>query len=154
MLAQAEQAVQSKVPAAMQDPLQRVIHAGLTILYSPQTKPRLQQQLAQCTDPAKDAGEGSVRMVGELYKQSNKTMPTPLFTPAAMIFAFEFLDLAAKAGKAQITPDLIAKTAHLVAENMMKLLGVTPDKLHQMIAQGQAQTAQPSGIVGSQMRGA
>lgn len=133
MLAQAEQAIQSKVPAKLQQALARVLQAGMTILYSPQLKTQLQQRIMGSSDPVKDASAGAVRLVSELYRQSNKTMPTDLVVPAAMIFAFEYLDLVAKAGKAQITPDMIAKTTTAVGDAVLPMFGVTKAKLAAMI---------------------
>jgi hypothetical protein len=144
MLEQAEQGIQSKVPQNLQAGLQKVIHAGLTIMYSPKLAQQRNQRLAQTTDPAKDAGEGSARLVLNLYQQSNKTMPPELVVPAAMIFAFEYLDLIAKAGKAQITPDVIAKTTQAVADSVLPMMGITKDKLAALIAQSQQGGAQPA----------
>ncbi len=165
MLAQAEQGIQSKVPAKLQDGLAKVIHAGLTIMYSPQLAQQRNAHMAASKDPAKDAGQGAARLVANLYQQSNKTMPIEIIVPAAMIFAFEYLDLVSKAGKAQITPDLIARATQEAADAALPLIGVTKDKLAQMIAQsqkggapsgqGQAPTPAPApGIIGAAQQGA
>ena len=145
MLKQAEQGIENKVPAQSKSAFTRVVTAGLTILYSPQMEQMRAQRMAQVQDPAKDAGQGAARMLSNLYEQSKKTMPVEVMVPAAMIFAFEFLDLLAQAGKAQITPDLIDKTTQAVGDAVLPMFGVTPDKLQQMIAQ--AQPKKPSGII-------
>lgn len=137
MLEQAEQGIQSKVPSNLQEPLSRVVHAGLTIMYSPQLAQQRNDHMAVSKDPAQDAGQGAARLISNLYQQSNKTMPVEVIVPASMIFAFEYLDLVAKAGKVQITPDLIAQATQAVADAVLPLLGVTKDKLAGMIAQSQ-----------------
>lgn len=149
MLEQAEQGIQAKVPQNMQGDLAKVVHAGLTILYSPKLQQQRNARIAATTDPVKDAGEGSARMMSNLFQQSGKKIPLPLLIPAGMILAFEYLDLLAKAGKAQITPELIAAASKSVADNLLPLFGATPDKVAQVMAQAkqggaQAPQAQPT----------
>lgn len=165
MLAQAEQGITSKVAPNLQSGLAKVVHAGLTIMYSPQLAQQRNAHMASSKDPAQDAGQGAARLISNLYQQSGKTMPIPLVIPAAMIFAFEYLDLVAKAGKAQITPDLISQATHAVADAVLPLLGVSKDKLAGMIqqqggtTQGQAPTppaaapAPSGGIIGNAQAG-
>lgn len=169
MLAQAEQGIQAKVPANLQAALQKVIHAGLTIMYSPQLTQQRNQHMATSKNPPQDAGQGAARLIGNLYQQSNKTLPVALIGPAAMIFAIEYLDLLAKAGKAQITPDLIAQTAQAVSAAVLPMLHATPDKIQKltaMVQQKQAGTlpaagqpapaapTPPAGLVGQAQAGA
>lgn len=143
MLSQCEQGIQAKVPANMQTNFMKVVHAGLTIMYAPQTKDLLQKGIAASNDPAKEAAAGATRLISNLYQQSGKTLPIALVVPTAMIFAFEYLDLVAKAGKAQITPDMISTTTTAVSDALLPLLGVTKDKLASMAAAAKQQ--QPQG---------
>lgn len=143
MLEQAEQGIQSKVPQDQQAGLEKVVHAGLTIIYSPKLSQQLTARLAASTNPAKEAGEGAARLISNLYQQSGKKMPVALVVPAAMIFAFEYLDLVAKAGKAEITPEIIANATQAVADAVLPLMGITKDKLAQLIAKSQQGGAQP-----------
>lgn len=145
MLKQAEQGIEAKVPAQLKDAFSKVVTAGLTIMYSPQMEQMRAQRMGDVQDPAKEAGQGAARMLSNLYEQSKRKMPVDVMVPAAMIFAFEFLDLLAQSGKAQITPDLIDKTTESVGNAVLPMFGVTPDKLQQMIAQ--SQTKKPAGII-------
>lgn len=159
MLQQAEEGIQAKVPQNLQDGLSRVVHAGLTIMYSPQLAKQRNERIAATTDPAKEAGEGSARMMLNLYEQSGKKMPTDLIVPAAMILAMEYLDLVSKAGKAEITPDLIANATEAVGDSAMRLMGISKDQIASLVAKSQggaqgqqaapAQPAPPQGIIGA-----
>lgn len=142
MLEQAEQGIQSKVPQELQAGFEKVIHAGLTIIYSPKLSQQLTARLAASTDPVREAGEGAARLISNLYQQSGKKLPVALVVPAAMVFAFEYLDLVAKAGKAEITPELIASATQAVADAVLPLMGITKDKLAQLIAQSKQGGAQ------------
>jgi hypothetical protein len=143
MLQQAEEGIQAKVPQNLQDGLARVVHAGLTIMYSEKLAAQRNARIASSTDPVKDAGEGAARMMVNLYQQSGKKMPTDLIVPGAMILAFEYLDLVAKAGKADITPDLIARATQSVADAVLPVLGITKDKLAKIMAAQEGQGAAP-----------
>jgi hypothetical protein len=143
MLAQAEEGILAKVSDNMKDGLQRVVHAGLTIMYSPQLEQQRNERIAATSDPVKEASEGAVRLVLNLYKQSDQKMPTDLVVPASMVFAFEYLDLLAKAGKAQVAPDLIAQATKATGEAALRLMGIGQDKIAQVTAQGQQGGAQP-----------
>jgi uncharacterized membrane protein YagU involved in acid resistance len=153
MLTQAEQGIQAKVPQQFQGALTKVVKAGMTVMYAPQTKDVRMKRIAQTTDPIKDAGEGAARLIANLYAQSNKTMPQEVVVPACMVFAFEYLDLMGQSGKIKITPDVIAQVAISVKDAVLPLFGVTPEKYQQLKQfaashQGQAQQpAQGNGII-------
>lgn len=157
LLEKAEQGVQSKIPQAKQQAFGRIVHAGLTIMYAPQLAQQRQQRMASVTDPVQDAAQGAARMMSNLYQQSGKSMPTDLIVPAALVLGYEWLDLLAHAGKAQITPDLIAQATQQISQSVLNLMGLTPDKIAQLKAQsGQgAQPAQPApaGILNAAMQG-
>lgn len=146
MLAQAEEGIVAKVPDNLKDGLSRVIHAGQTIMYSPQLEQQRNERMAATSDPVKEAAEGSARLMLNLYEQSGKKMPTDLIVPGMLVFAFEYLDLLGKAGKAQISPELIAQTAKATGESAMNLMGITQDKIDQLTAQAQQgqQGAEPA----------
>lgn len=145
ILAKAEQAVAAKVPANLQKVFAGVVQAGNHILYSPQLSGPLQHRMNQSvSNPGESAGQGAVRLVAELFKQSGKKIPPALLSPAAMTFAFEFLDLMAKAGKAKITSQMVADAAQAVGDSMLTAVGVTKDKLQQAIREKQQA---PTGMI-------
>lgn len=160
LLEKAEQALLAKVPANLQKTVAQVVHAGLSVLYSAKIAPQLQKRIAGITDPAKEAGEGAARMMSNLYQQSGKTMPLKgVAVPASQILALEFLDLCAKAGKANITPQLVGQTAQATADAMMPFFGVTKPMLSKAMALAQQKQdgtlpAAPGGLVDQAQAGA
>ena len=134
MIDKAEMAIEAKVPAKFKGALAKVVHAGLTIMYAPSLKETMMHRIATSTSPAQDAGQGAARLVVELDKQSKGTMPQALRTPAAMLFAFEYLDLVAKVGKVQITPQLISDATQATGDALLTAMGVKQQQLQQMIA--------------------
>jgi len=173
MLAQAEQGIQAKIPQAKQADFQKVIQAGLTIMYSPKLEQQRNANLANSKDPISDASQGASRLVMNLYQQSGKKLTPDLMISASVIFALEYLDLVAKAGKVQITPDMIAQATQKTVEAVLPLFKapdgsqvLSTDKIQQIGAQLQSQTGQgapqgaapaaaPSGgIISNAMQGA
>lgn len=151
-LQQAERSLAAKVPEPLRQQFARVIAAGLQILYAPQLRQQLEQKLKD-GNPVKDAADGAVRLTGELFKQSNGSMPKPLVVPAVMVFAFEYLDLAEQAGMVKVDTRVIAETARLASENVLRLAGLTDDKIRQATQAAQGASSAPGGLVASQMQG-
>lgn len=149
-LQQAEQALVAKIPEQLREPFNRVVAAGLQILYAPQLRDKLTQKLIN-GNPVKDAADGAVRLTAELFKQSKGTLPRPLVVPAVMVFAFEYLDVAEQAGVVKVDTKVIAETARLASENVLRLAGLTDDKLRQA---SRAAMGQQPGLVEGQMEGA
>lgn len=175
-LQQAEQGIQAKVPPNLADAFQRTVTAGLQIMYSPQSHQIMLAQLTKPGDPADNVAEGAAKLCGVLYKQSKNTMPVQVMVPAAMIFMLEGLDFLSKSNGLQVTPQLIGQATQDVGMYVLKLMGISQQQMHAVVAhgihqasqqgaQGQVQpqgAAQPQpptppqsgGIIGGAMKGA
>lgn len=138
LLQKTEQAVLAKVQPNLQMALQRTVSAGLHIMYGSKGN-ILAQQLSKTPDYAHNVGEGAAKLVGILFHQSKNTMPMNVAVPAATIFMCEGLDFLEKAGRVQVTPELLAETTQDMGASVLQLFGVTQDKMQQMIAQKAAQ---------------
>lgn len=168
MLAKAEEGIQSQVPQNLQGALKKTVDAGLTVMYSDNLAKQRNERLANGGDPANDAGQGAGRLIGNLYQQSGQKMPPEVIVPAAMIFAFEYLDLVEQAGKVQVTGDIIAQATKAVANAVLPMFGVTPEKLQELqglagskqggaaapqAAPGAPASPAPAGIIGAAQAG-
>lgn len=152
LLQTAEQKIQQSVKPQFQQALQMVVHAGLSIMYSPGLQAMMLHHLKNVANPAQDAGIGAARLIGELQKQSNGKIPTPVVMPAAIIFVCEYFDLLTKVGKVQFTPDLLAKASKIAAQTMLDASGIKQGDIQRAIAQRGKPPA--GGIIGAQMQGA
>jgi hypothetical protein len=170
-LQKTEQAVQAKVPQAMQSAFQRALQAGLTIMYTPKMQQRMMTGIQGLTDQAQGAARGAANILGILFNQSKGSMPMQIGVPVAMSLMCEFLDLMEKSGKGPITPELVGQATQDTSAAVMQLFGIDQNKMHQVVGAGmqahhalngdpngappqtQAQPAvQPSsGIIGSAM---
>lgn len=153
LLEKTEQALISKVAPNLKDAMIKVIHAGLTIMYSPQLAQQRNQRLAQANNPPQDAAGSASRLMAELYKQSKGAIPKPVLIPSTIVLALEYLDLVAKLGKVKITPNLIAQATQDTCDAMLAGMGVNQQQLTSMIQAKKG--AQPApGIVGAPQQGA
>ena len=145
LLQQTEQAIQAKIQPQYQNAFQRTVTAGLTIMYSPQSHQITMAQLTKPGDPAHNVSEGAAKLVGILYKQSKNTMPIQIMAPAAMIFMCEGLGFLEQSGKLQVNPQILSSATHDTAAYVLKLMGVSQQQMHTVIAHGRAQKEAAAG---------
>lgn len=143
LLQKTEQAILAKVKPELQSGMQRTVTAGLQVMYGSKTN-LMTQQLGKSPDYAHNVGEGAAKLLGILYQQSKKTMPLSIGVPAAMIFTCEGLDFLEKAGKLQVTPDLLSQATQEMGASVLQLFGVKPEQMQQAIAQQEAKGAAPT----------
>lgn len=135
-LQQVEQAVQQKVPPELQSAFQRILTAGLTVMYSDKTRQLLQNQLRSQGNPTIIAGEGVAKLMAILYKQSKGTMPMKAAIPAAQVLLCEGLDFMAKLGLIQISSDTIAQATQEMVAYLLQIFGFSKQKVQQYIQAG------------------
>jgi hypothetical protein len=151
ILQQVEQAITQKVDPSMAQAFERIVTAGLKVMYDPQTHPMMVKQLSKPGDPATIAGEGAAALLGLLYKESKGSMPIKPAVLAAQIWLCEGLDFMAQAGQIEITNDLVAEATKSLMSHILQIFGVNPNKINQAAQAGQQATASSDGIVGGAM---
>lgn len=145
-LEQVEQAVQAKVPPELMDAFNRIVTAGLKVMYSPETRQMLANQLKQPGDPSQIVGEGIAKLMGILYQQSKGTMPMKAAIPAAQVLTCEAIDFAAKAGIMEVSSQTIADCTKEMVTYLLQVFGFSQAKIQQFIQAGMAHSAQPEAV--------
>lgn len=148
-----EQAVQEKIPANMQAAFQRIVAAGMKVMYSPQTRQMLQNQMNQPGEPTEIAGEGVAKLIAMLFKESKATMPMQAAVPAAQVLLCEGLDFMEKSGKLKVDNDTIAAATQAMVAYLLQIFGITQDKLGALMQAG-GRSQKPAGIVEATQGGA
>lgn len=145
-LQQVVQAMTAKVKPQMRKPFDRIVLAGMKLMYSDQMEKMLRQQI-DSGPPAQAAGQGAAKLLGLLMSKANGTAPYQALVPAGIVLLCEALDFMEKAGKVEVTPELVAEATQEFSSALLQMLGVTKDKLAQMMAgakpQEQQQAPQP-----------
>lgn len=137
LLQQVENGVKAKLAPQFQNALQRIVLAGLTIMYSPQSHQVVVQQLSKPGNPLVNVAEGAAKLMAQLYKQSRGTIPMQVMIPASVILMCEGMDFLSKSSpQFMITPQTVARCAQDTTEFMLKVLGINQNQLHTVVAHG------------------
>lgn len=170
LLQKTEQSIQAKIPAQYMAEFQSVLAASLKLLYSSSLHQRMAQGIQTSPNPEQNVALGAANIVGLALNQNPQRHNVQAIVPAVTVIMCEMLDFVGQTGKVQITPDLIAQCTEDTGSNTLKMLGISQDQMHQVVAKGLAQRdktqgaapmqeklqqpQQTGGIIGSAMKGA
>ena len=145
ILLKMEKAVTAKVPKHQMQAFRKIITAGTKVMYSENMHKMLVEQLKSPGDSADMAGEGVAKLMGILITQSKGTMPMQAGSPAAAVLLCEALDMMEQLGKVKVTNDILAQAVQTMSSGILRLFGVTPQRLDQMMteARQKQQASQP-----------
>lgn len=146
-LQQVEQAVQAKVPPDLMNAFERIVTAGLKIMYSPETRTMLANQLKQPGEATEIVGEGVAKLLAILYQQSKGTMPMKAAIPAAQVLLCEALDFASQAGILQVSADSIAASTKAMVTYLLQIFGFSQAKIQQYMQAGMDHSAAQQGTM-------
>lgn len=133
------------IPQNMRPAFEKIVLAGLKVLYSPEMKDEIQKELDRDVPVWQKLGEGVAKLLVMLDQQSKKTMPQQLIIPAAVEIVADAADFIAQSGE-EVSPDDLQKATAYVAICIAKIYRVPDDQIPRMFGQGQvAQQAQPAG---------
>lgn len=102
-------------------------HANLQMVKRPELVRR---------DPIGTISKGVSGLMWLLYVQSKKTMKPEVLVMSGIIAITKAIDFAERGLGIAITPEQIAKTTKICMETLFEKMGVTPDRLAQVIANG------------------
>lgn len=135
------------MPVHLQNAFDRVIAAGMKLMYDKKTNKLMMQGLD--TKPiAQLLGEGTVGLMGILSEQSNGTIPPEVIIPAGMYLIAEAADFYEKSGVLSVSNSDIAEAIQIYIYLIIQKSGGDPDqmvaKLSQFDPSQLAQLAQQS----------
>jgi len=133
LLEQVIQAVSAKVAPDQKKAFDRIILAGMRLMYADETEAMLKKQIASAEPPIA-AGQGAAKLVGLMLAKSKGTAPMKAMMPGGVVLTCEALDFMEKAGKVQLTPDIVSEAVQEFGSAVLQVIGVTPEKLEQMMA--------------------
>lgn len=159
-------------PPELQQAVNTVVEAGKKIMYSEQTRDMLIEQLNSEGELPEVVGSGIAKLAALLYSEYKQTLPMEVLIPAASLLMLESLDFLERAGRTEITNDLLAECTMETQSAILQALGVTPETIAAaqngqalpgmqgqaaaggMPAPTPAASPAPGGIVGGAMGGA
>ena len=137
LLQTTERKMEAKVKPEFRTAFLRVVTAGMKLMYDPQTRGMVTQQLKSQGSPAQVVGEGIAKLMLLLMSKSKGTMPPQAMIPAATVLLCEGLDFAEKAGMVRVDKAMIASAMQEMTSALMQGMKITPDRLSQMAQKAQ-----------------
>lgn len=131
--------IEAKVSPENKKAFEKANIAVEQIMFSPKTHANMQlvkrPEMAR-KDIVGTVSKGVSGLMWLLYVQSKKTMKPEILVMSGIIAITKALDFAERGLGIPITPEQIAKTTKICMETLFEKMGVTPDKLAEVIANG------------------
>ena len=136
-----------KIPPQMQKAYERIVQAGLKLMFDPRTREQTMQMMMAEGDPVQKIAQGVGSVMVALFQQSNGTMPQELIIPAAVELVAHVVEVAQQAG-ASITPEQYGAAVEQTIAFIGQKFGVNLDGQQPQPEQAMQPTQQPAGLVG------
>jgi hypothetical protein len=127
----------SFAPPQARDAAQRIVAAGMRLMYSPAMRDELSAAVQSEAPPAQKLAENVVGLMLVLDKQSNGQMPVDAMFPAAMGLLSEASEILGATGQ-KVTADVFQEAAARMVGLMAQKINpdVTPEQVQQGLADG------------------
>ena len=150
---------QIKVPPEMKSAYERIVLAGMKVMFSQETHKMMLQELQGEGPIEQRLAKGIAGLMAILWKQSNQTMPPQLVVPAAMELLLEAIDFINESGQEEVDEQTIGEAIRLTIGAVLQQFGVNEETVKQAAAQeggqppagGEGQPPAEGGIVGNAM---
>ena len=117
--------------------IQRIVVAGMKVMFSPQTHGLMQQVLQSQQPLPQKIGQGVAGLIGLLMKESPGSIPPNLVIPVGVILCAHVADFLRQAGQA--CPDsVLAQGISIFKNTILQAAGVDPGKVNAMAQQGKS----------------
>jgi len=120
---------QIKVSPELKEPYQRVLLAGMKVLFDPQTHELALKQLEGPGPIAERLGKGIAGLMLTLFKESNRTMPPQLLIPAGTALLVRAADFLEQGGAEQVGNAEVAQAMVVMTDSLMAAFGLDPNKV-------------------------
>ena len=139
-----------QLPPELQNAYERVVVAGMKMMFSKETNKYMLQQLEAPGSMAEKLGNGVAELMLLLFMQSNKTMPPQVIIPAGTELVVQAADFINQAGLAEVTNRDVGDGIQVMMAVVLKQFGVDPAKLMRNI--DQFDPSQVPNILGQQQQ--
>lgn len=121
------------VPPELQDAYERVVLAGMKMMFSEQTHELMLKEFERGGPIAKRLGEGTAGLLLLLFKQTNGNMPPQVLIPAGTDLLVQAADFVRKAGLEKVTNKDIGDGLEIMVGILFEKFGLSPEKVYQMV---------------------
>ena len=126
--------LEAALPKQHKDDYQKIVVAGMRVLFSDQTHKFLNEGIERNKENLpKGAIEGTVKLIGLIYQESQGKMKIELAVPAAITLMCLILDYAEAATGAQTSKDVLAKMIQALTQEVLTYFKIDQNKMAQGI---------------------
>lgn len=125
------------LPEELREPFERVVLAGMKILYSPKMKGTIEQELAKNAPVERKLAEGTAGLMALIDSQAKKGLPREIIIPAGIELLHEAADFLQSTGRIQASPEQLQQASMYLAVILAKRYGASDQDIQGMFA-GQA----------------
>lgn len=119
-----------KMPPKLQNAYDRVVLAGMKIMFSEKTNQVVMKQMQGQGPVSERLGMGIAGLMATLYKESNKTIPPAVIIPAGVYLLAQAADFLKKTQIENIDDKAIGDAMQIFVEITIKMFGGDPDKVY------------------------
>lgn len=118
-----------KMPPELQEAYERVVVAGMKVMFDPKTHQMALEQLQGEGPISQRLGRAIAGMMILLFKESNNTMPPQVIIPAGTDLLVRAADFLKKSGIEQVTDEDIGEALNVMIETLLQGAGMDPAKV-------------------------
>lgn len=143
-----EKEIEAKVSPENKEGYQRAVIAGMKLMFDPKThanmelvkNPRAREQ------PVETVAAGVAGLMWTMFMQSKRKMPYEVMILAGTTLLAKVIDFAEQGLGIQFDNAMIAQATKLLAENMFRRMGITPQQLTEAIQKGKGEIDAQQGV--------
>lgn len=124
-----------KIPPELQEAYDRVVVAGMKIMFSKETHRIMLKEMQKEGPVAQRLGTGIAGLMLIMVKESNDTMPPQIIIPAGIELMMQAVDFMKKTGMANPTNEEIGQGMQIMITTILEKFGVDPARFEQMLNQ-------------------
>lgn len=141
---------QIKMPPELQEAYDRVVLAGMKVMFSKATHDKVLKAIQGEGPLAKRLGVGIAGLMAELFKQSNQTIPPQVLIPAGTNLLVQAADFLKRTGAEQVDNQTLGEAMQVMVNTILDMFGIDPMKLRGALDQfDQSRTQQASQQMGA-----
>lgn len=143
LIIKAEAAVDAKVSPADKEAYDKIVLAGMKVMFSKETHGQLVQGFKEAGDPLTAIVEGIIAIIGILFKESRGTMPPGPMVLAGQSLLMEALDFMDESGMIEVDEQMLGDATQKYIETLLPKIGLTPDKMQAVLGKAQGIMGDP-----------
>ena len=123
----------TKMPPELQNAYERVVLAGMKIMFSEKTNQLVMKQMQGEGPVSERLGIGIAGLMATLFKESNKTMPPAVIIPAGVYLLAQAADFLKQSQIENIDDKAIGDAMQIFVETAIKMFGGDTDKVYSIL---------------------